>query len=723
MRNGRILVAVAAVAVMALAALSSPAQAASGTWIGTASGTWSTAGNWAGGTIADGATFTGDLSTVDLTADVTVTIDGGVASRTLGILTIGDANGTNSYTIAGSGGGTLTLDNLGSNSQFNQIATSAGDTLDGTLGILVGSHLDINNASANALTVNGTIAASYGGAKVVKNVSTGAGTVTLGGVISNGPGHIFVTQSSTNSVMALTGTNTYVGFTEITSGVLRASDGVGLSANSWLRFNTSSTGNQGVLEASGTIAREIGKEKGNVYWNNHGGFAAFGGDLTVTLEGGRTLNWGNDSTGFRGKVLMLNSKTATNKVTVTNDMDMAGSRTVYVHDNVNSSADIAEISGDIANGDTSNRNFTKQGAGTLILSGTNTYTGYTDIQQNGTIRAIDGVGLPTTSALRLNQGVFESSGTFTRNIGTGAGAIYWQNNGGLAAAGGALDVKLSGGATIAWNAGTASGLNKKILYLGSVTADNVVTWTNDTELRGNRTIQVNDNPSTTADYAVVSGVLSNGDTSNRQLTKTGDGMLVLAAVNTYTNNTNVNAGTLKVTGSIDASTAIVKTGTILTGGGSVKAITAQAGSTVAPGNSVGTLAAVAGNVSFAAGTIYEWELGAADANDLIDVTGNVTLTNGWELKLEDAGGTPDAGKEYDLFTYSGTATLGTNTIDDSGVGWDTTGASIVDDLAGRIYITGIGPAPGSPAIPEPASAVLLICGAAGLLLRRRRNTA
>ena len=371
-------------------------------------------------------------------------------------------------------------------------------------------------------------------------------------------------------------------------------------------------------------------------------------------NGNMTFNMGDGSGDFE----------VTGVVTIT-----GGNRNIKVT-NASDTAGVTIYSGGIAQ-DGTPRNITKQGTGTLVVTGSSTYTGLTYVNDYGTLRATDGAGLPTASRLVLNNGVFESSGTFTRTIGNVAGTyVQWNNAGGFSAYGGALDVTLSGGATINWAAGSASGFNNKILLSGSYLSDNVVTLTNNIELRGNREVRVYDNPNSTADYTVLSGTISDGDTSARQLTKTEAGTLVLAGVNTYTGNTNINAGTLKVTGSIDSSTAIVKTGTFLTGDGSVKAITAQTGGTVAPGDGVGALAAVAGNVSFAATSTYEWELGAAD-NDTIDVTGNVTLTDGWILKLVDAGGIVDALTEYDLFTTTGSITLGAGTIDGSGVDWDT----------------------------------------------------
>ena len=66
----------------------------------------------------------------------------------------------------------------------------------------------------------------------------------------------------------------------------------------------------------------------------------------------------------------------------------------------------------------------------------------------------------------------------------------------------------------------------------------------------NRTVYVNDNPGSTGDLARMSGVIS----GTASLTKTGLGLLTLAANNTFTGNVTINAGTLQLanTGALNA---------------------------------------------------------------------------------------------------------------------------------------------------------------------------
>lgn len=78
-----------------------------GTWTLNNNGTWSTSGNWSGGNIASGATATANFSTLNITANRTVTID---SPFTIGTLTVQDLT-TASHDWIFDGTSLLTLNN------------------------------------------------------------------------------------------------------------------------------------------------------------------------------------------------------------------------------------------------------------------------------------------------------------------------------------------------------------------------------------------------------------------------------------------------------------------------------------------------------------------------------------------------------------------------------------------------------------------------------------
>ncbi|XHR28459.1 MAG: beta strand repeat-containing protein [Chthoniobacteraceae bacterium] len=199
---------------------------------------------------------------------------------------------------------------------------------------------------------------------------------------------------------------------------------------------------------------------------------------------------------------------------------------------------------------------TKSGSGTLVLSVANAYTGVTSIN-SGALRAVDGVGLVSTSLLQLRGGVLESNGTFTRTIGTSAGNVNWSTaSGGFAANGGGLNITLNGGTSAVTWGSTNFVQDYRDLIFGSVTADNVVDFQNDLALGSvNRTIRVIDNTSTTSDFARVSGAIS----GSGGLIKEGAGLLELTnASNTYNGSTTINGGVLRIAaGSALASTSSI----------------------------------------------------------------------------------------------------------------------------------------------------------------------
>ena len=80
------------------------------------------------------------------------------------------------------------------------------------------------------------------------------------------------------------------------------------------------------------------------------------------------------------------------------------------------------------------------------------------------------------------------------------------------------------------------------LKLSSTTAANVTTLQNAVNLNGaDRTIFVDDNPNSTADYAVMSGGISGA----AGIVKTGTGLLKLTGTNNYTGTTTISGGVLQ----------------------------------------------------------------------------------------------------------------------------------------------------------------------------------
>ncbi|MHC8372032.1 autotransporter domain-containing protein [Pseudomonas sp. MDT1-85] len=99
------------------------------------------------------------------------------------------------------------------------------------------------------------------------------------------------------------------------------------------------------------------------------------------------------------------------------------------------------------------------------------------------------------------------------------------------------------------------------------------------------------------------------------LTKQGIGTLVLTGANTYAGPTLVNQGRLAINGSLLSAVTVNDSG-ILGGNGSIAALTAKSGGTVAPGNSIGTLQ-VAGDVVFEPGSTYAVELSPTSSDQII----------------------------------------------------------------------------------------------------------
>jgi len=134
--------------------------------------------------------------------------------------------------------------------------------------------------------------------------------------------------SDNDDLLVLTGNNTHTNITRLRRGTLRINDFATNIGNNRLDFQSGQASGTGdllaILESSGTLNVNSGVGAGAVRWENNGGFGAFGGDLTVTLDGGALVEW-NDSTsgneGFRtNRQVQFNGPHSTHAVTLTNDI-------------------------------------------------------------------------------------------------------------------------------------------------------------------------------------------------------------------------------------------------------------------------------------------------------------------------------------------------------------------------------------------------------------------
>ena len=292
------------------------------------------------------------------------------------------------------------------------------------------------------------------------------------------------------------------------------------------------------------------------WWD--GGFAGGAGTLTVNLRGnGSAVDWtGNGDTGI-GNSMKFNSPTAQNPVIFQNGLNLDGAvRAIYVDNNPNNFNNYAIMSGVISNGAGGTASgLVKNGPGRLVLTGVNTYgdgAGYdnraTQINQ-GVLQADWGVGYSSNSGLILNGGVLQSNSavTFTNRMWYDGwnDSVTWYS-GGFSAGGGKMTVNLYGDdRTISFGTDPRGSIAGTMI-LSSNSAQYETEFQNGLNLNGGaRTIEVDDNPNSSGDFASLSGVISDS-VGGGSWTKTGIGTLYIkgTASNTYTGATTFTGGTI-----------------------------------------------------------------------------------------------------------------------------------------------------------------------------------
>jgi autotransporter-associated beta strand protein len=347
-----------------VAATDTPPTPTSGTWTNAAGGTWNTAGNWLSDTVATGSDSTANFNTLDITADTTVTLN---SARTIGNLVFGDTD----------------------------TATAASWTLTGNTLTLAGTTPTITvNALGTAKTVS--ISAAVGGSA---------------GLTKAGPG-----------TLTLSAANTYTGLTDVTSGTLQLQGGAfsntardyAIASGAVLNLdgNTGVASGTTTLDGTGTL-RITGGAFANESPNEPKGD---GRDISMELDSGALIDVQSGASMYNGGWQNITWTNNLADMNADGAFDLAEGQNVYVDAltgagsigganfvgggggtqklTVGVAGDSGTFSGNISGG----IGFTKTGDGSQTLSGTNTYSGNT-IVEDGTLSIPSGGSLrffPTT---------------------------------------------------------------------------------------------------------------------------------------------------------------------------------------------------------------------------------------------------------------------------------------------------------------------------------------
>ncbi|MEY3481120.1 MAG: hypothetical protein RIQ71_1895, partial [Verrucomicrobiota bacterium] len=434
------------------------------------SGDWSSTGNWQGGTAP-----TND-SAIVFSGPAGVATNNAVVTSAVGITF---SNTTGSIALAGDA---LAIGVEG-------IVNLATDAHTISNNISFATNVSVN-ASAGALTIAGNMTNDVSGQTLT---FLGANNTTVSGVVSGQGG---LSKSGTGSLI-LSGANNYTGGTTVTGGTLSGDStsitgAVTNGAGATVTFNQSTNGTfAGVVSGAGRLTKS--------------------GDATLTLSGANNYNGGTlVSAGA------LAGSTASLQGAITNNAGV-------IFDQTTNGTYAGLMSG--------NGVLTKNSAGTVTLSGANTYSGGTVINAGklaGDTRSLQGA-ITNGSVVEFSQ---STNGTYS-GVVSGAGSLVKSGSG---------TVTLSGANT--YSGGT-------VISAGTLTGDTI-------SLQG-----AISNAATLAFSQATNGTYSGVISGTGGVSKGGSGTLTFDAVHSYTGLTTITtnaigAGALALSGagSIAASSGV-----------------------------------------------------------------------------------------------------------------------------------------------------------------------
>ena len=659
-----------------------------------------------GGTVQNG-TLNSTASAYDgQSGTVNANLTGGVGLNmsTTGLLTLGGSDNYTGNTVVNSG----TLQ-LGSAAGIPSGATSGNLVLNA--GASSAGVVDINGIAANVGGLSGTAGAVLG---MIVNNSFAGGTLSVGsnnasttfsGMLADGNSTLALNKSGTSN-LTLDGSNTYSGGTTVTQGILAPTNSAALGTISVSSSLSVKSGGElqlpsGILFSVGNVL-VAGSGVTGPGAINGGTLSVLGANITANSSSG-TAVIGSPTVLTAGSTVL----TATNGsafLSFSGPFTTSGDITTSGSGNFVFGGGSANVSGTIHEGN-SNASRTADiivQPGTTLSCGTWTAGFFSSLTVNGTLNAtvvqpansnagiqfFDGKGVINTSSfvgsnngtVEFSKGVLNVSGSaIIGRIDTGGGARSFQQDSGT------VNVTSTGdGFTVGVNGTSATGAYTMLGGVLNVPNEYVeLCYSSGTALTALQVLGATNTAATANVYGVSLGQTVNNGVQN------GNGLLKLG-----------NTGSRLVIGA----GGIVESGSgsqqVLLGSGTLAS--SAPWSTMAPLTLSGTAAS---NIDASAGTI--------------SLSGSIS----------GAGGLREIGSGFVMLSgtnaYSGGTTVvgGTLIATNSQAIADGTSLTVGSAAAFPSPIVPFAPAPAVVApVPEPSTfALLATCGAAALLLARRRR--
>ncbi len=604
-------------------------------WSAAASSAWLTAGNWTGGVVPteiDVAQF-GLNPTPGTTVGINMGNNSGAQS--VGAIEVTSARAS-ALTISNSSGtvnrpGILTLaaaklnsvDNVVLRNNSSQLLSLADGSVN-TMGVALG------NATDNVVLIDST------------------GGITISSIIS-GDGRKLTKAGSGAGILTLSGANTFSGGVDLDTGTLRLNNAAAAGTGTLVQADGTSTLQ---INVAGTIANNMSlynvvflqgaNLSGNITLNNttfvvtnnvtatNSGILSGGGGVQKIGAGTLVLSGANTYTGSTSISNGTISVSADNnlgavpgaaivghlvldggKLLATTGFTLSANRGISLgagNGTIEVAAGQGLSYGGIVAGSGS---LTKLGAGSLTLSGANTYSGGTLVSAGALVGSTASLAGPITNNSTI---VFDQA-----TNGTFAGTL----------SGGGVLVKSSGGTLIITNTASQGGVNiaAGTLQIGNGGSTGSITGpiTNNGTLTFNRT-----------------GTLTHGDaiSGSGSLVKLGSGTLTLSASNSYSGGTLLNGGTLTA-GNNDA----FGTGGIAVGSGTflnfstftIRNAVTNNGGTILSSGTLDDVVATSGTTDIGGANSSISEIGGSATVTVTGSNAAVAAMNGGTLNVNAAG--------------------------------------------------------------------------------------